>query len=52
LFYELNLLQMRGAGHEAVVLHCECPATKQMKQDRLAWKVKEADYFIKFNHLE
>jgi hypothetical protein len=36
LFDELSLLQMRGAGHEAVVLHCECPGTKQMKQDQLA----------------
>ncbi len=27
---ESSLLQMQGAGHELVVLHYECPGTKQM----------------------
>ncbi|MFW6123626.1 MAG: hypothetical protein ACOC5G_00220 [Acidobacteriota bacterium] len=36
---------MKGAGHEVVVLHFECPVTKQMQQDRLAsmgekWRLK------------
>ena len=30
IIHEPRLLQMRGAGYEAVVLHRECPATKQM----------------------
>jgi hypothetical protein len=30
IIHKLRLLQMQGAGHEVVVLHCECPATKQM----------------------
>jgi hypothetical protein len=30
VIHESRLLQMRGAGYEAVVLHRECPATKQM----------------------
>jgi len=34
---------MQGAGGEAVVLHCESAATKQMRQDRLARRVKSAD---------
>ncbi len=29
--HESRLLLMRGAGYEAVVLHRECPATKQMQ---------------------
>jgi len=33
---------MRGAGHEVVVLHFECPVTKQMQQDRLACGKKMA----------
>jgi hypothetical protein len=24
---------MRGARHEVVAFHCECPVTKQMRQD-------------------
>ena len=31
-----KLAQMEGEGYEAVVLHRECPATKQMQGDRLA----------------
>ena len=34
---------MRGIGHVAVVLHRKCPITKQMQQDRLACRVKNAD---------
>jgi len=34
---------MRGTAHEVVVLHHECAVTKQMRQDRLACKVKNAD---------
>jgi len=34
---------MRGAEHEAVVFHRECAATKQMRQDQLARRVKNAD---------
>ena len=30
IIHESRLQQMRGAGYEAVVLHRECPATKQM----------------------
>jgi len=30
VIHESRLLQMQGAGHEAVVFHRECPATKQM----------------------
>ena len=29
--HESRLLQMRGAGDEAVVFHCESAATKQMR---------------------
>jgi len=31
IIHESIWLQMRGAGYEAVVLHRECPATKQMR---------------------
>jgi len=36
---------MQGTGHEVVVLHYECPVTKQMLLDRLAlmgekWRLK------------
>jgi hypothetical protein len=34
---------MQGTRHEDVVFHFECLVTKQMKQDRLAYKVKSAD---------
>jgi len=34
---------MRGTAHEVVVLHHECDVTKQMRKDRLALKVKNAD---------
>jgi len=34
---------MRGTGDEAVVFHCESAATKQMRKDRLARRVKSAD---------
>jgi len=47
VIHESKLLQMRGAGHEAVAFHCECPATKQMRQDRLARRVKDARNKIK-----
>ena len=30
IIHESRLLQMRGAGYEAVVLHRECPVTKQV----------------------
>jgi len=35
---------MRGTGHEAVVIHRKCPVMKQIQQDRLALRVKDADY--------
>ncbi len=35
---------MRGTGHAAVVLHRKCPVTKQMRQARLARRVKKADF--------
>jgi len=41
---------MRGAGCEAVVLHRECPATKQMQRDRLACKVKNVCISIQIYH--
>jgi len=31
-----RLLQMRAVRNEAVVLHCECLATKQMQENRLS----------------
>jgi hypothetical protein len=37
------LLQIQGAGDEAVVFHRESAATKKMRQDRLARRVKSAD---------
>jgi len=39
---------MRGAGDEAVIIHCESAATKQMRGDRLACKVKSAAGKISF----
>jgi len=30
IIHEPRLLQMQGTGHEVVVLHYECPVTKQM----------------------
>ena len=44
IIHESRLLQMRGTGHAAVVVHRQCPVTKQMQQDRLALRVKDADY--------
>jgi len=38
---------MRGTGHAAVVIHRKCPVTKQMQQDRLAPRVKDADEYKK-----
>jgi len=38
---------MQGAGCEAVVLHREGPATKQMPQDQLACKVKYVCIILK-----
>jgi hypothetical protein len=40
------LPQMRGAGHEAVVLHRECPATKQMRWDSARPKGKKIAIII------
>ncbi|MBE0460783.1 MAG: hypothetical protein IBX60_04025 [Candidatus Aminicenantes bacterium] len=37
------MLQMRGTGCAAVVVHRKCPVTKQMQSDRLARRVKNAD---------
>ena len=31
IIHESRLLQMRGARHEGVVLHCECLVTKQIQ---------------------
>ncbi len=31
IIHESRLLQMRGTGYEAVVLHRKCPVTKQMQ---------------------
>jgi len=38
---------MQGAGHEVVVLHYECPVTKQMQQNQLASMVKKMAIKIK-----
>jgi hypothetical protein len=38
---------MQGAGYEAVVLHRECPETKQMPQDQLACQGKICMHKIK-----
>jgi hypothetical protein len=38
---------MRGTGHAAVVSHRKCPVTTQMRQDRLAQRVKNADIKMK-----
>jgi hypothetical protein len=43
IIHESRLRQMQGTRHEDVVFHFECLVTKQMKQDRLAYKVKSAD---------
>jgi len=43
---------MQGTAHEVVVLHHECAVTQQMRQDRLAWKVKIADNIIKIYYRE
>ena len=43
MIHELSLPQMQGTGHAAVILHRKCPVTKQMRQDRFACKVKNAD---------
>jgi len=40
-------MQMRGIGYAAVVIHRKCPVTKQMYQDRLAHRVKNADENIR-----
>jgi hypothetical protein len=34
---------MRGVAHEAVVIHRDWAATKQMQKDRLAQRVKDAE---------
>ncbi len=39
---------MRGAGDEAVVFHRESAATKQMRLNRLARRVKSADDKISY----
>ncbi len=41
IIHESRLLQMQGTGNEAVVLHRECPVTKQVHRDRLARRVKK-----------
>jgi hypothetical protein len=48
VIHESRLPQMRGAGDEAVIIHCESAATKQMRGDRLACKVKSAAGKISF----
>jgi len=48
VIHEPSLLKMQGTGHEVVVLHRECPGTKQMKQDRLALWVKNGDLYKKY----
>jgi len=48
IIHESRLLQMRGTGHEAVVVHRQGPVTKQpthpTQQRWLAPRVKDADY--------
>jgi len=44
IIHESRLTQMQGVAHEAVVVHREWAATQQMRQDRLARRVKNADY--------
>jgi hypothetical protein len=46
------LLQIQGAGDEAVVFHRESAATKKMRQDRLARRVKSADDKISYCFFE
>jgi len=43
IIHEFRLPQMQGMVHEAVLVHREWAATKQMWQDRLARRVKNAD---------
>ena len=50
IIHESSLLQMQGTAHEVVVLHYECAVTKQMRQDRLAHSVKNADIYKKEAH--
>ena len=38
---------MQGTGHAAVVLHRKCPVRKQIRPDRLARRVKNADIKMK-----
>jgi len=40
-------MQMRGVSHAAVVIHRKWVTTKQMRQNRLAPKVKNADEYKK-----
>ncbi len=39
---------MRGTGHAAVDFHRKCPVTKQMQQDWLARRVKNAGIKVKY----
>jgi len=43
MIHEPSLLQMRGTGDAAVVLHRKWPVTTHMQPDRLARRVKNAD---------
>jgi len=38
-----EITTLSSIAHEAVVVHCEWAVTKQMRRDRLARKVKNAD---------
>ena len=42
MIHESSWLQMRGTGHEAVVLHRKWPVTTHMRPDRLGRRLKNA----------
>jgi hypothetical protein len=46
-YSRVEMAAMRSTEHAAVVLHRKSPVTKQMQEDRLAWKVKNADIKMK-----
>jgi len=47
IIHEPRLMQMRGVTHAAVVVHRKWVTTKQMRQNRLARRVKNADEYKK-----
>ena len=47
IIHEPRLMQMRGVSHAAVVVYRKWVTTKQMCQNRLARRVKNADEYKK-----